>query len=102
MNELVNRSKQSFEADPKKLVSLQNNDPMVVVHATPRLKLEPIWLQPIDDIEGPLYREYIDDNPGYDSIFLREEVAKRLYTAAEYLPSHLQLVIRAGHRPLSV
>lgn len=102
IDELINRSKKSFEADPKKLTSLLDHDSLVRVHSTPHLILEPIWLQPIDDIEGPIYRDFIRDNPKYDSIFLRQRVADRLYTAAENLPSHLRLVIRAGHRPLHV
>jgi D-alanyl-D-alanine dipeptidase len=102
ISKLIARSKNSFEDDPKKLGSLQKDQPLVVTHNTQRLILEPIWQQPVDDIEGPLYRQYIRDNPKYDSIFLRREVAKRLYLAAENLPNHLKLVIRAGHRPLPV
>jgi D-alanyl-D-alanine dipeptidase len=101
IQELIDRSKQSFEADPKHLPCLDSNEPYVRVHATPQLVLAPIW--EIDFIgEGRFYQEYIALNPSYNAIFLRQEVAKRLYQAAESLPSYLQIVLRAGHRPLSV
>jgi D-alanyl-D-alanine dipeptidase len=99
---LINRSKKSFEADPKKLICSNKENPLLAVKATSRLILDPIWEQPADDIEGQLYREYIETNPGYEGLQLRGEVAKRLYKASQNLPVHLKLVLRAGHRPLEV
>ena len=103
LQQLIERSKRSFGEDPDKLPSAHSSDPFVRVHSTPQLVLEPIWEHPIDTIgEGPLYQEYIAAHPDYNGIFLRQKVAKRLYAAAKNLPSHLNLVLRAGHRPLIV
>lgn len=81
---------------------LKNDEPLVGVKETTRLSVEPIWEKPIDEIEGPLYKEYIRKNPGYDQMFVRETVSKMLEMAAENLPEDYRLVIRAGHRPLKV
>jgi D-alanyl-D-alanine dipeptidase len=103
IQKLIDRSKQPFEEDPKKLPCLHSNEPYVRMHATPRLVLQPIWENPAGSVgEGSLYQEYIALNPGYNAIFLRQEVARRLYDAADSLPSYLQIVLRAGHRPLAV
>jgi D-alanyl-D-alanine dipeptidase len=77
IQKLIDRSKQPFEEDPKKLPCLHSNEPYVRM-------------------------QYIALNPGYNAIFLRQEVARRLYDAADSLPSYLQIVLRAGHRPLAV
>ncbi len=64
--------------------------------------VEPIWEKPIDEIEGPLYQEYIVKNPGYNEVFIRPKAAEMLQNAAASLPKRYRLVIRAGHRPLAV
>lgn len=67
-----------------------------------RLLVEPIWEKPIDEIEGPLYQEYISDNPTYNKLFVRPQIAQRVQTAAALLPDQYKLIIRAGHRPVAV
>lgn len=80
-----------------------NQDKNIVgLQATKRLMVEPIWEKPIDELEGPLYRQYIDKYPHYRDIYVREKVAEMLHRAADSLPSRYTLIIRAGHRPLEV
>ncbi len=81
---------------------LKNDEPLVAIVNSKKLLVEPIWENPIDDIEGPLYREYILENPEYNQIFVRETVSKMLERAVENLPKEYRLVVRAGHRPLKV
>lgn len=102
IDELIARSKQSFELDPDKLACREIDEPLEAVPPTVRLILEPIWQNPIDDIEGRLYRQYIQAHPDYESIYLRMQVAERLQLASANLPQHLKLILRAGHRPLVV
>ena len=102
IQKLIDRSKKSFEEDPDKLACLHDGNPLVFVTSTPQLILEPIWECSKDDIEGGLYSDYIAANPKYQGLMLGEEVAERLYKASRNLPSHLKLVLRAGHRPLEV
>ena len=102
IKELLERSKISFESDTQKLGCVNHRDPLVEIHSTGRLILEPIWQKPLDEREGPLYEQYLKDHPGSDVIMLREGVATRLYTAAENLPQHLKLVLREGYRPLAL
>jgi D-alanyl-D-alanine dipeptidase len=64
--------------------------------------LEPIWRDPIDAVEGALYEEYILKHPSYKTLLLRQRVANNLYLAAESLPNHYKLILRAAHRPLTV
>lgn len=78
------------------------DEPLVKITNTASLLVEPIWENPIDDIEGPLYKEYILNNPSYDGVYLRQSVAELLYQAAKNLPKNQRLIIRAGHRPQEV
>jgi D-alanyl-D-alanine dipeptidase len=102
IQELIARSHESFEEDPKKLPCIDIKERLAIVHGNSRLLLEPIWRDPIVHDEGFLYKDYIAKHPKYQNIYLRREVATRLYEAAENLPVQYQLVLRAGHRPLSV
>ncbi len=102
LRKLIKRSKTSYEEDPDKLRCEDVQEDLVAISETPKLITDPIWETQLDDLEGPLYKEYIDKNPSYNSIYLRRDVASRLYQAAESLPSNLKLVLRAGHRPLAV
>ncbi len=102
IDELIERSKNRDKIDFDKIPCLNSPDPLVAVAANSRLIVEPIWEKPIDELEGPLYQEYIKENPGYDSIYLRQEVLNRLLKAAENLPAGLKLILRAGHRPIAV
>lgn len=81
---------------------MKNDEILVAVSSEKRLIVEPIWLNPVDDIEGPLYLEYIKNNPKYDKVYLRETVYKMLKKASEVLPDDFALILRAGHRPLEV
>ncbi len=78
------------------------NEPLVPITTSTSILVEPIWEKPIDDIEGPLYQEYIAQNPTYNKILVRGSVAKKLQKAVKNLPERYQLVVRAGHRPLEV
>ena len=49
-----------------------------------------------------MYADYIAEHPGYDGIYVRSELLKRLEAAATALADPYQLVIRAGHRPIAV
>lgn len=80
----------------------ENGEPLVVLKPNKRLKLVPIWQEPVDDIEGPLYQKYVADNPSYNAIYVRQAVASKLNLAASNLPDNWQLIVRAGHRPLTV
>ncbi len=102
IKELLDRSQKSFEEDLKKLPCSSSNEELVVVRSNSKLVLEPIWREPIGHDEGFLYKDYIAKHPKYQHIYLRREVTERLYRAAESLSAQYQLVLRAGHRPLSV
>ncbi len=102
LQQLVDRTKTSFELDPENLSCSNLLSPLVQVTEKSRLKLDPIWKTQTDILEGPLYRQYIKQNPEYNTIYLREEVVKRLNEAVSHLPHHFILVLRAGHRPLTV
>jgi zinc D-Ala-D-Ala dipeptidase len=102
IQQLIQRSKNSFEDDPKKLTCANKNSPLVVVEASSKLKLEPLWQYPIDEREGPIYKQYVQGNPSYHSMYLREEVARRLYAALQHLPEHWKAILRDGHRPVAV
>jgi D-alanyl-D-alanine dipeptidase len=75
-------------------------------------KVEPFWkdepyktddpeLQKMLDSEGAAFRRYITQNPNY-KMMVRMSVLDRLNNVQKMLPSHLSLVLKAGHRPLSV
>jgi D-alanyl-D-alanine dipeptidase len=78
------------------------DEPLIGLKDSDRLLVEPIWINPIDEIEGPLYLAYIAENPTYNSVFVRQSVDKMLNSAADSLPLRYKLIVRAGHRPLSV
>lgn len=78
------------------------DDRLVAIRDTNLLRIEPIWTFPIDEIEGPLYQQYILKNPGYKDIYVREPLSEMLAVAAMRMPKKYQLIIRAGHRPLAV
>lgn len=81
---------------------MKSNSPLVPIHSSNNLLVEPIWQNPIDDIEGPLYQQYIRKYPSYKHVYVRSEVATMLTDASHILPSRYKLIIRAGHRPLEV
>lgn len=67
----------------------ENRSPLVALHETQKLKLEPIY-----------YKLGLDG--AINSIYLREEVVQRLYQAANQLPQNVGLLVLDGWRPLSV
>lgn len=80
----------------------QSSEILVAVNNSERLLVEPIWERPIDKIEGKLYQKYIQKNPRYNQVFVRQTVEKRLNTASSNLPKNYKLILRAGHRPMQV
>lgn len=102
LTDLLERSKNRDKIDFSNITCANSSEPLIGVTSSRRLLVEPIWEKPIDDLEGPLYQEYIKDNPDYTSVYLRREVAKRLSEAAESLHAEFKLILRAGHRPLAV
>lgn len=102
LDELIKRSKTPFESASGTIPCINNDSPLVEVKEQPKLVLDPIWMNKVDDHEGAIYEDYIKRNPNYNALYLREAVAARLYKAAELLPGNLKLVLRAGHRPLEV
>ncbi len=81
---------------------MNQDESLVTVRTSNRLIVEPIWEKPIDELEGPLYQQYIGKNPDYRDIYVREKVAGMLHCASNLLPDKYTLIIRAGHRPLEV
>ncbi len=79
-----------------------NKELLVPIISNEHLLIEPIWEKPIDEIEGPLYQEYIKKNPSYNQILVRESVAKKLEQASRKLDKKYRMIVRAGHRPLAV
>lgn len=79
-----------------------SDEPLVPVISSQNVLVEPIWEKPVDEIEGPLYQEYIRQNPSYTQLLLRSTVADMLVAAGKGLPAQYKLVLRAGHRPLEV
>lgn len=81
---------------------MNNNEPLVPIVSKGNISVEPIWERPIDDFEGPLYRDYIAHHPNYKYILVRSSVNEILQKAAKNLPDRYKLVVRAGHRPIEV
>lgn len=79
-----------------------SDEPLVPVVSSKYLLVEPIWEKPIDELEGPLYQDYIRENPSYTQLLLRSTVADMVLDASRNLPDQYKLVLRAGHRPLEV
>lgn len=101
IKERVERSKSIEHIDFSKFQSTDEHSPLVKIISDKDILVEPCWTLE-NDWEGKRYTDYILEHPNYDGIYLREEVAKRLKKAASRLPSNLQIVIRAGHRPIEV
>ena len=100
--ERIERSKRIGKIDFSKIACVDKKEALVSVQSGKRLRAEPIWQFHIDNLEGPLYQKYIKDHPKYDAVYVRRTLAMMLDEASTLLPSHLQLVVRAGHRPLEV
>ncbi len=81
---------------------LNVDEPLIRVDSSDLVMVDPIWVSPTDEFEGRLYQDYIANNPSYDGVYARREVAERLEQAASSLPANMQLVLRACHRPIEV
>lgn len=100
--EKLHRSRSIGDTPSKAIFTKSIDEPLVVVETKDRVVVDPIWITQIDDIEGPLYRKYIQENPKYAAVYTRKSVAAMLSGAAERLPTQYKLVVRASHRPLAV
>lgn len=101
LDEKIERSKSTEHIDFSKFQSKGIDNPLVKITSENNILVEPCWTLD-NDWEGKRYSDYIKEHPNYDGVFLREEVANRLKSAAAKLPENYQLVIRAGHRPIEV
>lgn len=101
IDQKLERSKSTERIDFSKYQSANQPDPLVKVESSDKLLVEPNWTLE-NDWEGKRYADYIAENPNYDSVYIRSEVAKRLHRAAENLDDKYKLVVRAGHRPIEV
>lgn len=97
----IERSKSQEKIDFSKYQSSGQDDPLVAIESSEMIIVEPCWMID-DDWEGQRYRDYIAEHPEYDAVYVRSELSKRLQAAAQALPEHYRLVIRAGHRPIEV
>lgn len=92
---------------------VQDNEEMVEVKQEDySFKVEPFWqdgnskvadpeLQEILDKEGLFFKKYIQQNHNFTFV-LRESIVKKLEQVQTQLPNNLQLVLKAGYRPLEV
>lgn len=101
LSDKIDRSKSNEHIDFSKYQSVNQKEPLVKIETNNKILVEPCWTLE-DDWEGKRYADYIAEHPEYDGVYLRKEVARRLEEAATKLPDDLQLVIRAGHRPIEV
>lgn len=101
ITETLERSKSSEKIDFTKISCLNQDDPLVEVTGTDRIIVQPIW-EVADDFEGRMYADYRKEHPDYDGIYVRSGLLERLNKAADALPEHYKLVVRAGHRPIAV
>ncbi len=102
MTALLTRSKDSRAVNFNGIPCLDNGEVLLSVKPNDRLEIRPIWDDPIDEIEGPLYAQYISKHPNYNAVFARKTVVAMLTRAAHELPSQYKLIVRAGHRPKDV
>jgi len=96
------RAEKCSRASLDTISCVHSSEPLVPVETVERILVEPIWVKPIDEIEGPLMQEYVVARPEYTQVYVREAVKSRLLMASESLPSGTKLILRAGHRPVRV
>lgn len=101
LDEKLRRSESTEHIDFTKYQSKNEENPLVKLSSESKLIIEPCWTLE-NDWEGKRYADYIAEHPNYDGVYVRDEVAKRLKTAAESLSEEYRLVVRAGHRPIEV
>jgi D-alanyl-D-alanine dipeptidase len=102
ISEKIKRSRLTDDIDSSGIKSLNRTERFVSMQNSAQLTIDPIWENPVDDIEGPLYQEYMRTHPNYKAVYLRSSVAEHVYEAAQYLPKRFRLILRAGHRPIAV
>ncbi len=90
-----------IDIDYSKFPPLNLEDELVKVTTSRKLLVEPYWTIP-GDFEGDRYARYISQYPRYDGVYVRSKLLEKLIQAANSLPAQFRLVIRAGHRPISV
>ncbi len=98
----IERSKEQSPLNLMDIASRNSDEPFVAVEPTTRLLVIPTWIQPTDEFEGHLYNKYIQQHPHYRHLLTRKSVAEGLQKASKLLGTDYQLIVRAGHRPLSV
>jgi len=99
--ERIERSKSTERIDFAAIGCLEQSDPLVKVEPSGKIMVGPVWTLP-GDFEGGMYADYRAEHPEYDGIYVRPELLKRLEQAANALDGQYKLVVRAGHRPISV
>lgn len=99
---VLERSAYSFRAIASQVIRNDVGEKLVAASQLEKagFSIEPFW-EAQDDLEGECYKAYIAKNPDF-TLSVREGVATRLTKAASLLPSHWQIVIKAGYRPLEV
>ena len=97
----LQRSRSTEEINYSQFQSINKQDPLVKVVSTQKILVDPNWKIP-GDFEGDLYTDFIARHPEYNGIYVRSDVLKKLNEAANTLSDPYRLVIRAGHRPMSV
>jgi D-alanyl-D-alanine dipeptidase len=99
-NDLIERSKKSYRKVAATLPVSDNQEPLVKLHATNNILLQPFWSTP-GDLEGDLYHPYIEKNRDF-TLMVRQTVANKLEKASSLLPEDWTMVVKAGLRPLTV
>src|SRR5436190_2392035 len=97
IEEKIKRSKSNEPIDFINIGCDMQDDPLVPIKDSSKINVEPVWLL-ADDFEGQLYADYISEHPGYNQVYVRAGLLKKLHLAAKLLPPSLRLVVRAGHR----
>jgi D-alanyl-D-alanine dipeptidase len=99
--EKIERSKYTSSTDFSTIVCVEMADALVTIQASEKIMVKPIW-QLSNSLEGELYSQYMQHHPEYCQLYIRANVLQRLRTAANALPDNLNVVVRAGHRPIEV
>jgi D-alanyl-D-alanine dipeptidase len=97
----LHRSRSTEKINYSKFQSINKQDPLVELVSNRKILVDPNWKIP-GDFEGDLYADFITKHSKYNGIYVRSEVLKKLNLGANALYDPYKLVIRAGHRPMSV
>jgi len=102
LDQLVKKTLTNTDRDVGNIPCQEIQQKLLPVNSSNNLELLPIWDYPTDDPEGPTYREYIQKNPWYNSIYVRESLALKINQVTNSIPNDWLLIVRAGHRPFDV